>query len=812
MRRSLIVVALGLCATSAAALPPSGLGVVRVLGPRAEAVLAPKSHRLTALVAIPSGRAARDFGLVEIAPGIGRLSGSAPTLLAFGAAHPELQVEVPGPLHTLLANAQVITRADEARKIRGATGAGAAVGIVDTGIDPTLADFRDPTTHKSRIAWMLDMSMKPLGLHADLEREFGATDDQGNVTNGAVLTGDDIDMLIAQGQPIPQDPNGHGTHVTSIAAGNGGGTAYIGMAPEATLIIVRASRDASGSFDDGDTLTGAAFVYDRAAALGMPVAANFSLGTDFGPHDGNTLWEKTLASFVGPSMPGHAFVAAVGNSGSIVDTPMHQAVEVTRDRIRIPVTAQGVTNGSVQIWVALRAGSDVKIGLDGPDGTWVSPIGDGESVAHNTSEYQSGVIFGSNAQNTPVPAGSSGAVVVWSGKWDGGTYAVTIEGHGYADLYLESLGDAANSSTPPYFSDDEGNERAVRDATVTLPATSPSIISVGCTIDRPTWTSKAGQKIGVTDAVLDSYGGLPEDAPRQLAFDGEVCTFSSAGPTLTGVPKPDILAPGAVVIAAMSQDALPGSPTSIFTGSCPPDKNTGKIDPACDEVDPTHAVALGTSMSSPMVAGITALLFQRDPTLTQDEVRALVQAGAHRVRGPAPFFDQSGPGEVDALGALEALDEMSQPDAALPDASRSWMTLSGDFVPADGSTPLVATIELRTANDTRASLFDDSRLRPIAMLGGVDLAPPIVRGEAPGLFTFTVTVPAGSGNEALTLGATFDGAPIVAPATIPVALDPWTAGYPSYAEGGCNTTRGNAGDVAAPLALLGLLALRRRTR
>ena len=44
--------------------------------------------------------------------------------------------------------------------------------------------------------------------------------------------------------------------------------------------------------------------------------------------------------------------------------------------------------------------------------------------------------------------------------------------------------------------------------------------------------------------------------------------------------------------------------------------------------DDAHAVAVGTSMSSPLVAGVVALLLQKDPTLTQEKVLALLQAGA----------------------------------------------------------------------------------------------------------------------------------------------------------------------------------------
>ncbi len=816
MRRATgLAAAFLLCAARADARPPSGLGVLRVLGPRAESVLAPRGGGIDALVAIPSGKTARDLGLVEIAPGVGRISGSGATLLSFGAAHPDAHLEIGTPLHTLLANAQLITRAKTARLERGATGAGAAVGIIDTGIDPTLPDFRDPTTQKSRIAWMLDLSMKPLGLHPELEQKFGIFDDNNNLVQGAVLSGADIDDLIAQGKPLPEDVNGHGTHVASIAAGNGGGTPFVGMAPEAALVVARITRDSGDSLGTNDTLTGVSFVFDRAENdLHVPLVANLSLGTDFGPHDGNSLWEQTLASFVGPDHPGRAIAAAAGNSGSIVDTPIHQGVAVTGTHVSVPVcvgacdtNAQAsAVNGAVQIWVALRAGSDMRIGLDGPDGTWISPIADEHEQGHTSGAMNSGVIYGSDVPNTLIPKNSHGAIVIWTGTFSSGRYAITLEGSGFADLYVEGIGEASlSSSTPAYF------PNAVREATVTMPASSPAIIAVGCTIDNPSWVSLGQQKIGITEPVLDAYGGLSQ-GQRVSVANGEVCYFSSAGPTLAGVPKPDILAPGAVVIGAMSQKALPGSPTSIFTTDCPPKKGTNQVDPACMEIDSRHAVALGTSMSSPMAAGIIALLFQQNALLTQDQVRALLQAGAQHVRGPAPFFDQEGPGEVDALGALDALAEMAQPDAAIPDASKSWMTLSEDYAVADGSTPLTATLELRTSTNTRATLFDSSRLQPIALLGSMPLPAMIVRGGAPGLFRFTVTIPPGRGDEALTLGATFDGAFVVPPVAIPVATDAWTAGYPPYVGGGCSAARSATGNALPALALLALLALRRRTR
>src|SRR5262249_42750521 len=150
---------------------------------------------------------------------------------------------------------------------------------------------------------------------------------------------------------------------------------------------------------------------------------------------------------------------------------------------------------------------------------------------HNTSDYNSGVINGSSVGDSPVPQGSHGAVIVWSGKWSAGLFDATLEGEGTVDLFVQGTGDAQNT----------GFTSAVRAGTVSLPATHPSVISVGCTVNRPKWTSIGGAEVGLHVPLLDGPGGLPlpgTPPPSRDLTDGEVCWFSSAGPTVTGVPKP----------------------------------------------------------------------------------------------------------------------------------------------------------------------------------------------------------------------------------------------------------------------------------
>jgi len=818
-----------LASAPASADVPNGASFLQALGPRAAAVLAPKSGRIAALVPLSSAQDPVALGLEPFLPGFARLHGSSADLLAFAAAHPDVPFEVAPPLHTLLNYVGISTQAGLARSMKGLEGTGVLVGVADTGLDVTHPDMRDPTTGHSRVAWILDLSLPPKGLYPALESQFGVKDGTGKVVLGAVLQGSDIDAMIAAHEaPLPQDEVGHGTHVTSIAVGNGGGgKKYVGIAPEAQIVFARIARDSSGSFETDDMVSGVSFLFNRADAMKRPIAVNLSLGTDFGPHDGTMSWEQVLASFVGPASPGHVLTVAAGNSGSVVfqegQPLVHQNVFVTPGTTtRVPVSTQGATTGSLEVWVTTHAGASLSVGLDGPDGQIIAPVASGKSVGKSKNGYSAGVTNGSSVSGSQVPAGSYGAIVVWSGQLPSGEYDITLEGQGTADLYIEADGDAQGDGTT-----NVGFTYGVREGTINLPATSPSLLAVGCTVNRADWTSIDGVTVGIGFPLLDTAGGLPDPSmgSRDL-IPGEICYFSSAGPTVTGVPKPEISAPGGIVIAAMSQQALPGVPTSAFTNpGCPPPKGSYVPDYRCLEIDPTHGVLAGTSMSAPQVAGAAALLLQRDPTLTQAQVTALVQSGAHSFRIQPQFEDQGGVGELDVLGAVDALEQLNDPNEYLPGACAaggqcpSWLTLSADHAPADGSTSIVAIVELRTADGSRqANLFEPSRLAPIAIVGGAALSPPptLVR-KAPGLWFFNVQLPPGLGGQSLTVGATFDGVDIVPRKTVPIATDTWTASYTSSGGGSsCGVARGARGCEGRGAVVVGLaLALagfRRRRR
>ena len=162
----------------------------------------------------------------------------------------------------------------------GLTGQGVLVGIVDSGIDLTNADFRneDGTT---RIAALWDQA----------DREF---------------TSEEInEFLNAQGSerpavrpPLSVDSSGHGTAVAGIAAGNARGSEgrrYRGAAPESELVIVKMKSPQPGGFPrTTELMTGVDYLIRKAQEMRMPIAVNISFGNTYGPHDGSSLVEQYL--------------------------------------------------------------------------------------------------------------------------------------------------------------------------------------------------------------------------------------------------------------------------------------------------------------------------------------------------------------------------------------------------------------------------------------------------------------------------------------------------------------------------------------
>jgi len=723
-----------------------------------------------------------------------------PELTSFIADHPDVKLHWAPPRHPLLDQAQRWTGASELRNQTGLTGRGVVVGIIDTGLDVSHGDLRT-ADDKSRVRLLLDFSRPPSDRQRELEEEYGCTGD----AECAIFSNDDLDELTGNGVTgdEPTDGFGHGTHVASLAAGNGLSEKvprYVGIAPAATIIGARVSRGGNGVIRDADIILATRFVFEQAERWGMPAVVNLSLGSDFGTHDGGSALEQALASFVGPGFPGRAIVVAAGNSGTLyaglgASEPepygIHTEVHVPRESpvdipIMTPSYALGGTRGAtVYVWLGFRPGDELSIAVDQAGASFIPEVRPGESTTFSKDGCQGTVFNGPTDSKSSIEVESHNAVVVLDGDFDPGTvFTLRLSGHGSANLWLQSSGGASpDVSVGALF------PRGEKQGTINIPASHPALIAVGATVNRNRWRDSSGQPFLLADA---------DDSDELAAVDG-TATFSAAGPNALGVIKPDIVAPGSYVIGAMSRGADPrrNGGVGVFAsgGRC------GDPDYECFVTDDgKHAVSSGTSMSAPLVAGAIALLFERRPELTQPQVRALLQAGARQPTGKVLAEQQAGPGALDLLGTLAALDAEDSPLERLP-TDNSRIVLAASFAHPDPTQPLQGMLELRDGNDRVADGFDERRLVLGVRGGSLSRAPARL---AAGLYGFQVTAPAGSGGEQLGLSLELDGQTLSS-RQVPIGTDRWLAEGTPLPHGGCNVAR--ASSTAALLAVFVLLGV-----
>jgi serine protease AprX len=113
---------------------------------------------------------------------------------------------------------------------------------------------------------------------------------------------------------------------------------------------------------------------------------------------------------------------------------------------------------------------------------------------------------------------------------------------------------------------------------------------------------------GVSEQVI-TVGALDDKNTTDTRSDDEVASFSSRGPTIYEKVKPDILSPGVDIISLRS----PNSYLDKFQKG--------------NRVGSDYFSLSGTSMATPICAGIAALILQNNPNATPQEVKDLLKSG-----------------------------------------------------------------------------------------------------------------------------------------------------------------------------------------
>jgi subtilisin family serine protease len=228
-----------------------------------------------------------------------------------------LRLESTREMHSELDQSVPETRADIVHVgPPGRRGEGVIVGIVDSGVDFTHANFRKPDG-TSRILFLWDQFLAPVN-NENSPSGFGFGVEYSRAAINAALRDSDPFATVRHQDIAPM----HGTHVTGIAAGDGSAPGegrppftFVGVAPEADIIVV-ANRGSGteGIGTSSNTLDAVNYIFSRAAELHRPAAVNMSLGDNLGPHDGTSLLERGIDNLLGGA--GRAFVKSAGNAGA----------------------------------------------------------------------------------------------------------------------------------------------------------------------------------------------------------------------------------------------------------------------------------------------------------------------------------------------------------------------------------------------------------------------------------------------------------------------------------------------------------------
>ena len=544
-------------------------------------------------------------------------------------------------------------RAERVPPKLGLTGKGVLIGILDTGIDWQHRDFLYPDS-SSRIAAILDLSDPPDSLQSG---DLGSPDPY----DGILVTQEEINQALkGEGRIRHRDYVGHGTHVAGAAAASPAPSpdtlnVYGGVAPGAELIAVKVSRTPrDSSLSDVKILSGLYFVDSYARKLGRPYVINLSLGGDLGAHDGSSAGEKFIASFTASEKKGQAVVISAGNGrkdGWHAQGDFAAKVNDSTPTLKLVVDGEGSNNDRMSVEVWLSTGHPgLVLGLISPDSQLRVSFtrGYADTLLHVTDQ---GVIAVSNSYGGVDP--ESGDRLVWVDFYDAGNFNISGPGKnvqiqkGTWQLVLMSH----TGSFDAYLSATDGlkahfGNYVTELGTVGEPGTCPEVITVGAYVARTDWRSLAGGVEWASEIVGQSV-------------PGELASFSSLGPNRKGVLKPEITAPGQWIMSTMSRWAWPLDPGSISIYRA----KTPLLPVALDSI---HAISAGTSFSAPIVAGICALLLEKNPDLTHPQIKDILtrSAATDSITAGAPN-NYWGYGRANAIGALVDLQAMGKDSLAL---------------------------------------------------------------------------------------------------------------------------------------------------
>jgi len=546
------------------------------------------------------------------------------------------------------------------------TGDNVIIGFVDQGLDHSHPDFQniDGTT---RVLYYWDQTMG-----------FDAVRTPQPYNYGQLFYASDINLGNC---PATESGTAHGTTVAAAAAANGlANGKEKGMAPDCNLIVIETNFSMPNW-----TLTVADacdFIFAKADSLGVPAVVNLSVGSYLGSHDGNDPAAELMEDLL-DEQPGRIIVCAAGNSGNWGKYHV-----------------QGNTDLDTSfVWIQPNPGSQL-----GPNTCYMDVWSD---LSDATFSYAFGANLSSGNyqerdQTIYRPATFGTGTTIYDTLWNNGNRIATLEAYPEIvgnTLHIEFYFNNVDSTSYLYSFKTVGFGKydawtgstalALNNMVTNIPSTGtfPAIAHYHMPDSLQTIVSSwnCSEKVVTVGNFrnrmhhIDADGNTYTPAPSYTSMVGQLSINSSKGPSRHGVVKPDVAASGDVSLSAgpLSYMANPANFSAVSS-------------------DMLHMRNGGTSMASPVVAGIAALYLEKCYMGTYqsflDDLHATSYTDTYT--GAVPNFAY-GYGKPHALNLLLASNYTSNVDGQSP-------ACINDTLFANSSTALTSAVWNTT--DTTLSL------------------------------------------------------------------------------------------------------------
>lgn len=504
-------------------------------------------------------------------------------------------------------------------------GAGTVIGIADIGFDLTHPAFRDDEGNL-RISRFWDFLNIPEG------KEYIETDPY---PIGTFF--DNPEAILQQARSTDAEITYHGTHTLGIATGNSSGTPLQGMAPEADIYAVNDIVSSNKSLlperlkdyvNDTFTLLAFQYIYDYADEQNKPCVVSYSIGGPQSMNDGDLLYKEYLARMT--EKPGHIFVASVGNDGA-------KSGYLPKSSNQTTVGGAIQTNKTV-VYLGVSTPKDLTLRITDYTDEPITPhdvvLDMPATATEKGTTSPSGLIYGEHNHKEfgnltlsvfpyqdPFREGRiSYDIVVRESSLDtySERYVVELTGENTeADIFLQ------NGSLVKTTFDTSLTGAQPNSGNLLRPGSLEEAIGVGASAWRTSYVNTKGSTVN------NNHG-----------TNGVRADFSGCGPAVSGLTKPDILAPG-VNICSATNSYYPINPLKVTQEITYEDKTYE-----------WHSLD-GTSMATPMVAGIIALWLEADPTLTRERIlNVFAQTANHYDASLSYPNNHYGYGEIDAYKGL----------------------------------------------------------------------------------------------------------------------------------------------------------------